>query len=177
MARSLNKVMFIGRMGDNAEIRFLPNGDKVATFSLATSATWKDKNNGERKESTQWHRLVAFRRLAEILEEYTHKGSKLYVEGRLEHRKYDTAEGTRWAAEIIVSDVNLLDGRERSSSAASTLQDPASARERLAKMTRANISELGSGSEVGPSGERDPDLIKDYEQMPPLECFDDDIPF
>lgn len=111
MARNLNKVMFIGHLGDAPEIRYLPNGDPVATVNLATSHSWKDKSTGEIKEDTQWHRLVAFRRLAEIMKDYSVKGSKLYVEGRLRHRPYEVDGGKRWITEVVLNDVQLLDRR------------------------------------------------------------------
>ena len=92
---SINKVILIGRLGRDPEIRYTPNGDAVANFSIATSENWKDKNTGEKKEKTEWHRLVAFRRLAEIIGEYLTKGSQIYIEGKLQTREWDDKEGNK----------------------------------------------------------------------------------
>ena len=80
---SLNKVMLIGRLGKDPETRYMPNGDAVCNFSIATGESWKDKNTGEKKESTEWHNIVAFGKLAEIAKTYLHKGSLVFVEGRI----------------------------------------------------------------------------------------------
>ena len=92
---SINKVILIGRLGRDPEIRYTPNGDAVANFSIATSENWKDKNTGEKKEKTEWHRLVAFRRRAEIIGEYLTKGSLIYIEGKLQTREWDDKEGVK----------------------------------------------------------------------------------
>ncbi|HBA64863.1 MAG TPA: single-stranded DNA-binding protein, partial [Methylococcaceae bacterium] len=89
----LNKVTLIGRLGADPEVRYMPNGEAVTNINLATSMQWKDKQTGERKESTEWHRVVFFRRLAEIAGEYLKKGSQVYVEGRLQTRKWQGQDG------------------------------------------------------------------------------------
>ncbi|MDD1633185.1 MAG: single-stranded DNA-binding protein, partial [Methylococcaceae bacterium] len=89
----LNKVMLIGRLGADPEVRFLPSGGSVATIRLATSRRWKDKQTGERKEETEWHRVVFFSRLAEIAGEYLKKGSQVYVEGRIRTQKWQGQDG------------------------------------------------------------------------------------
>lgn len=111
MARGINKVILIGNLGTDPEVRYLPNGDAVANFSLATSESWKDKQTGETQERTEWHRIVLFRRLAEIAGEYLKKGSKVYVEGRLRTRKWqDQATGQdRYMTEINGDDLQMLD--------------------------------------------------------------------
>jgi len=114
---SINKVILIGRLGRDPEIRYTPNGDAVANFSIATSENWKDKNTGEKKEKTEWHRLVAFRRLAEIIGEYLTKGSQIYIEGKLQTREWDDKEGVkRYTTEIVVNQMQMLGGKNDSGS-------------------------------------------------------------
>ncbi|MFT7138767.1 MAG: single-strand DNA-binding protein, partial [Sulfitobacter sp.] len=89
MARGINKVILVGNLGNDPETRYLPDGNAVTNISIATSESWKDKNTGQQNERTEWHRVVFFRRLAEIAGEYLKKGSKVYVEGQLRTRQYD----------------------------------------------------------------------------------------
>lgn len=104
----VNKVILIGNLGAAPEIRFTQAGDPVATFSLATGEVWKDKE-GKKQEQTEWHRIVAFRRMAEICSELLEKGTKIYLEGRLQTRKWDDKDGnTHWTTEIIVRDLKKL---------------------------------------------------------------------
>lgn len=108
---SLNRVLIIGHLGRDPETRFLPNGDAVCNVSIATTETWKDKS-GERQEKTEWHRVTFYRRLAEIAGEYLKKGSQVYVEGRIETRKYQGKDGTeKYSTEIIASEMKMLGGR------------------------------------------------------------------
>ena len=93
MARGINKVILIGNLGNDPEVKYMPNGEAVANVSVATSDTWKDKNTGEQVERTEWHRVVFFRRLAEIVGEYLKKGSKVYIEGKLQTRKWQDQSG------------------------------------------------------------------------------------
>ena len=104
MAGSLNKVLLIGRLGNNTEIREFPNGGKVCNFSLATSETWKDNNTGERQERTSWHNIAIFNeRIAEIAEQYLKKGSQIYIEGQLETRKWQDQNGIdKYTTEIVL---------------------------------------------------------------------------
>ena len=111
MARGLNKVLLIGHLGADPEVRFTPNGTPVADARLATSQIWKDKG-GQPQERTQWHRLVFWRRLAEIAGQYLHKGSNVFVEGQLTTRSWEDQTGQkRFVTEIVVGDLQLLDGR------------------------------------------------------------------
>ena len=108
----VNKAIIIGRLGNDPEMRYMPNGEPVANLSIATSETWNDKNTGEKREKTEWHRVVAYRRTAEIIGQYTRKGSKLYVEGKLQTRKWTDNNGVdRYTTEIIADSVQLLDSR------------------------------------------------------------------
>ena len=107
----VNKVILIGNLGADPEVRETNSGQEVATLRLATSETWKDKQ-GERQERTEWHRVVLFKRLAEIAGEYLHKGSKVYLEGRLQTRKWQDKDGQeRYTTEIIANDLQMLDAR------------------------------------------------------------------
>jgi single-strand DNA-binding protein len=115
MARSLNKVTLIGNVGVNPEIRYTQNGSVIATLSLATSSVWKDKNTGQQQEKTEWHRITIFNKLAEIVQNLVKKGSKLYVEGKLQTRKWQDQKGEdRYTTEIVVDyggQLLLLDSR------------------------------------------------------------------
>ncbi len=112
MARGINKVILVGNAGTDPEVRYLPSGGPVANISIATSESWKDKQSGERVEKTEWHRVVLFNRLAEIVGEYVKKGSKLYIEGRLRTRKWvDQNNVERYTTEIVASEMQMLDSR------------------------------------------------------------------
>ena len=107
----VNKVILIGNLGSDPEVKYTPTGVAVANVSLATNETWNDKS-GERQERTEWHRLVIWRKLAEIVGQYLKKGSKIYVEGRLETRSWDDQGGQkRYTTEVVVNDLQMLDGR------------------------------------------------------------------
>ncbi len=107
---SLNKVMIIGFLGNDPEVRYMPSGDAVANFGVATTNRWKDKQSGEQKEHTEWHRCVAFGKDADTVNEYLKKGSQVYVEGELRTNKYDDKEGiTRYSTEIRVRRFSFLD--------------------------------------------------------------------
>lgn len=117
MAGSVNKVILIGNCGKDPEIRSMQNGTKVANLSLATSESWKDKSSGERKERTEWHRIVVFGPLADIVEKYVHKGSKLYVSGSLQTRKWQDKDGVeKYSTEVVLQgfggELTLLDGKQ-----------------------------------------------------------------
>jgi single-strand DNA-binding protein len=108
----INKVILVGRLGRDPEIRYTPDGTAVANFSIATSDEWKDKNTGEKRERTEWHRIVAWRRLGEICGEYLSKGRQVYVEGKLQTRSWEQDGVTRYTTEIVATDVQFLGGRD-----------------------------------------------------------------
>jgi single-strand DNA-binding protein len=109
---SVNKVILMGNLGRDPEVRFMPNGDAVCNFSIATTDSWKDKA-GERQEKTEWHNIVMYRRLAEIAGEYLKKGRPVYLEGRLQTRKWQTKEGQdRYTTEVIADSMQMLGGRD-----------------------------------------------------------------
>lgn len=113
--RGINKVILIGHLGQDPEVRYLPNGNAVANITLATSETWRDKQSGEQKERTEWHRVVFFGKLAEIVGEYLRKGSQVYVEGRLQTRKWQDQSGQdKYTTEVVVDmggTMQMLGGR------------------------------------------------------------------
>lgn len=112
MARGINKVILIGNLGQDPEVRFTPSGTAVANLSLATSDSWMDRQTGQRQERTEWHRVVMFNKLAEIAQQYLKKGSKLYVEGRLQTRKWQDQNGQdKYSTEIVANNMEMLDSR------------------------------------------------------------------
>lgn len=111
-SRGINKVILIGNLGADPEVRYTQNSTAIANLSVATSETWKDKQSGEQREQTEWHRVVCYRRLAEIAGEYLRKGSKVYIEGRLQTRKWQGQDGKdNYTTEIVCNDMQMLDGR------------------------------------------------------------------
>ena len=152
MARGVNKVILIGNLGKDPEVRYSPNGGAIANVTIATSESWKDKNTGEQQEKTEWHRVVFFNRLAEIVGEYLKKGSKIYVEGRLQTRKWQDQQGQdRYTTEIVAGEMQMLDSRGGGS--ANFNQDSAS-----------------GGNQYNQTAPQAP-------SMAPAGDFDDDIPF
>lgn len=148
MARGVNKVILIGNMGRDPEIRYTPNGTAVASVSIATSEAWKDKQSGQLQERTEWHRVIFFSRLAEIVGEYLKKGSKIYIEGRLQTRKWQDKGGQdRYTTEIVAESMQMLDGKG-----------------------------MGGKSEPDNSlDERNPPMEASHPE--PMDSFNDDIPF
>ena len=119
MARSgINKVIIVGNLGQDPEIKYTAGGAAVTTLSIATSDSWKDKDSGMEQERTEWHRVVLWRRLAEIAGEYLKKGSKVYIEGQLQTRKWEQEGQTRYTTEIIARDIQFLDSRGSSNNPA-----------------------------------------------------------
>ena len=113
MARGVNKVILIGNLGSDPEIRHTSSGISVANVNLATSESWTDKTTGDRQERTEWHRLVLWRQLAEIAEKYLKKGSRVYVEGKIQTRSWDAEDGQkRYSTEVVVDDLQMLDSRD-----------------------------------------------------------------
>jgi len=120
MARGVNKVILIGHLGKDPEVKYMPNGEAVANISVATSESWKDKRSGDRVERTEWHRVVFFRQLAQIVGEHLKKGSKVYIEGKLQTRTWQGQDGQdRFTTEIIADEMQMLDAK-----ASEPVQDP-----------------------------------------------------
>ncbi len=159
MARGINKVILIGNLGADPEVRYMPNGSAVTTINMATSETWKDKQTGEQHDRTEWHRVVLFQRLAEIAGEYLKKGSKIYIEGRLQTRKWQdkTTGQDRYTTEIVANDLQMLDGRSGAALAS-------------------DISSLSPPSHSFQPSAQQP--ARETSNVPEMaEAFDDDIPF
>ncbi|MDY6980056.1 MAG: single-stranded DNA-binding protein [Pseudomonadota bacterium] len=153
MARGINKVILVGNLGRDPEVRYSPNGAAIANLSVATSESWKDKNTGEQVEKTEWHRVVMFRRLAEIAGEYLKKGSKVYIEGKLQTRKWQGQDGQdRYTTEIVANEMQMLDSRGGGSASFD------------------NNYGGGSSSQGSSGGGGQPEPV-------PMGDFDDDIPF
>lgn len=150
MARGVNKVILIGNLGRDPEMRYTPAGSAVANITLATSESWKDKTTGENQERTEWHRIVMFNRLGEIAGEYLKKGSKVYIEGRLQTRKWqDKNTGQdRYTTEIIADSMQMLDSKGG-----------------------------GNYSENAPAAEKSGMEQSSAPQTEAADSFDDDIPF
>lgn len=130
---SVNKVILVGRLGKDPETRYMPNGDAVTNITLATSENWKDKS-GEKQEKTEWHRVTFYRKLAEIAGEYLKKGSMLYVEGRLETRKWtDKAGVEKYTTEIIANEMQMLSSRNSGGNSFEVVDQPASSNSSSAK--------------------------------------------
>jgi len=110
--RGVNKVILVGNLGGDPEMRYFQSGDAVCNFTVATTDTWKDKETGEKKERTEWHRVVAFRRLAEICGEYLAKGKQVYIEGKLKTRSWEKDGITRYTTEIEAINMQMLGGRD-----------------------------------------------------------------
>ncbi|MEM7707384.1 MAG: single-stranded DNA-binding protein [Pseudomonadota bacterium] len=157
MARGINKVILVGNLGNDPDTRYTASGAAVSNLSVATSRSWRDKQSNEMREETEWHRVVLFGRLGEIAAEYLRKGSKVYLEGRLQTRKWQDKQGQdRWTTEIIADEMQMLDSRGGGGSAP---------------------FEGGGGR---PQQQRSPAPAGGQAQAPagpPPDDFDDDIPF
>lgn len=161
MARGVNKVILVGNLGADPETRYTANGAAVSNISLATSRQWKDKQSGENREQTEWHKVVFFRRLAEIVGEYCRKGSQIYVEGYLQTRKWQDQQGQdRYSTEIVANEMQLLGGRGGGGGTASFQGGG----------QQASGQASGQSSDQAGSGGQPPG-------PPPMDDFDDDIPF
>ena len=110
---SVNKVILVGNLGKDPDVRYMPSGEAITNITLATTDTWKDKNSGERRETTEWHRVVFFRKLAEIAGQYLKKGSQVYIEGSLKTRKWQDKDGQdRYTTEIVADEMKMLGSRQ-----------------------------------------------------------------
>jgi single-strand DNA-binding protein len=114
----INLVVLVGRLGKDPEVKYMPSGDPVANFSLATSESWKDKTSGEKKERTEWHNITAFGKLAEICAQYLKKGSQVYIQGKLRTDKYEKNGQTHYSTKVIADKMQMLDSRPKDETAA-----------------------------------------------------------
>ena len=121
---SVNKAILVGNLGKDPEIRYMPNGDAVCSFSIATSEQWTDKNSGEKREQTEWHNIVTFRKLAEICGKYLAKGSSVYIEGKIKTEKWQDKEGNdRYTTKIIADEMRMLGGKRDGEQSAPSERD------------------------------------------------------
>ena len=158
---SINKVILVGNLGQDPEVKYMPSGGAVTNISIATTDSWKDKATGEKKENTEWHRVVFFNRLAEIVGEYLRKGSQVYIEGNLRTRKWQDQNGVdKYTTEIVAREMQMLGGRTGGSS----------------DFNQAPQKEAGSQG----GGQKAPQKAPSQQNTPPpqnFDNFDDDIPF
>lgn len=196
MARGINKVILIGNIGQDPEVKYMPSGGAVTNVSVATSETWKDKNTGQPQERTEWHRVVFFNRLGEIAGEYLRKGSKVYIEGSLRTRKWQAQDGSdRYTTEIVASEMQMLDGRG-DNAGAGTGMGAAAAMGAFDQTPQYNNGPQGGGFNQGGYNQpaqggyaQQPAANRNFNQAlqqapqnnaPPsggFDSFDDDIPF
>ncbi len=170
MARGLNKVMLIGNLGADPEVRYSAGGSAIANIRLATAESWRDKETGDQQERTEWHRVVFFGRLAEIAGEYLKKGSQVYVEGSIRTRKWTDKEGAeKFTTEIVANEMQMLGGRGGAGGMGGGGEGGGSYSGGGGGGGAPRGGNRGGGSGGGASGARD--------QGPPPDDFDDDIPF
>ena len=160
MARGINKVILIGILGQDPETRYLPSGGAVTNVSLATTESWRDRESGEQRDRTEWHRVVFFRRLAEIAGEYLKKGSKVYIEGQLRTRQWEREGQKHFTTEIVANEMQMLDSRGEGGSSNYSSQG-------------GGESSYGGGNASGDSSASN---NSGFSEPPPAD-FDDDIPF
>ena len=175
MARGINKVILIGNLGADPDIRYMPSGEPVANLSLATSESWKDSQSGELREKTEWHRVVAFRKLAEIIGQYCKKGSKLYIEGRLQTRKWQDQNGQdRYTTEIIADTMQMMDSKPSPAPPPLGEDAPPPPDKKDTGTGSSNYAAASAGSSAR-KRKAPPPPKGDYD--PPTGFDDDDIPF
>ncbi len=168
MARGINKVILVGNLGQDPEVRYLPSGGAVTNISIATTESWKDKQTGQQQDRTEWHRVVFFNRLAEIAGEYLKKGSQVYVEGKLQTRKWQAQDGSdRYSTEIVANEMQMLGGRQGGGASMGDEYDQSS---------------YGGGYQTAPPQQSRPAPKASPPQPvaaepPAMDSFDDDIPF
>ncbi|HGO6482471.1 TPA: single-stranded DNA-binding protein [Neisseria gonorrhoeae] len=173
---SLNKVILIGRLGRDPEVRYMPNGEAVCNFSVATSETWNDRN-GQRVERTEWHNITMYRKLAEIAGQYLKKGGLVYLEGRIQSRKYQGKDGIeRTAYDIVANEMKMLGGRNENSGGAPYDEgygQNQEAYQRPAQQSRQPAPDAPSHPREAPAAPR----RQPVPAAAPVEDIDDDIPF
>lgn len=169
---SVNKVILVGNLGQDPEVKYMPSGGAVANISIATTDNWKDKATGEKKEKTEWHRVVFFNRLAEIVGEYLRKGSQVYIEGNLRTRKWQDQSGQdRYSTEIVAREMTMLGGRAGAGDGGGYSSAPSQGQ-------GAPSQQQGGGNPNAPQNSA-PQNSSAPQQQPPgnFDDFEDDIPF
>lgn len=179
-SRGVNKVILVGNLGQDPEVRYMPNGGAVANITLATSESWRDKQTGEMKEQTEWHRVVLFGKLAEVAGEYLRKGSQVYIEGQLRTRKWQDQSGQeRYTTEVVVNvggTMQMLGGRQQGSPAGQSAsgggQQSNWGQPQQPQQSGGNQFSGGGSAQARPQQNSAPAPSNE----PPMD-FDDDIPF
>ncbi|MBC7512961.1 MAG: single-stranded DNA-binding protein [Herminiimonas sp.] len=171
---SVNKVIIVGNLGRDPETRYMPNGDAVTNIAVATTESWKDKTSGEKKELTEWHRITFYRKLAEIAGQYLKKGSQIYIEGRLQTRKWTDKENVeRYTTEIIADSMQMLGSRQGMGGGAPMDDDYAGGAPAARQSSGGGQGgNAGGGAGAGGGGARQP-----AKSAPNFNDMDDDIPF
>ncbi|WP_293266600.1 single-stranded DNA-binding protein [Neptunomonas sp.] len=181
MARGVNKVILVGNMGGDPEVRYMPSGNAVTNVTLATSESWKDKQTGQNQERTEWHRVVFFNKLAEIAGEYLRKGSQVYIEGALRTRKWQDQSGAdRYTTEIVASEMQMLGGRGGSSNNDSGYsQDQEYSQAPAPQQSRPQSAPQQARPQQSAPPQQRPQQAPSQPQQPApnFDDFDDDIPF
>lgn len=174
MARGVNKVILIGNVGQDPEVKYMPSGGAVTNISVATSESWKDKNTGQMQERTEWHRVVMFNRLGEIAGEFLRKGSKVYIEGSLRTRKWQGQDGTdRYTTEIVADQMQMLDGRGEGASTGGQGGYNAP-QENYNQAPQNNYNQQSNFNNQRPQNQGG---YSNQTPPPSMDSFDDDIPF
>jgi len=181
-SRGVNKVILVGNLGQDPEVRYMPNGGAVANITLATSESWRDKQTGENKEITEWHRVVLFGKLAEVAGEYLRKGSQVYIEGQLRTRKWQDQGGQeRYTTEVVVNvggTMQMLGGRQQGGNAPAAGGGQGSnngwGQPQQPQPQQANNNQFSGGTQSRP--QQQPGAPASNNNEPPMD-FDDDIPF
>lgn len=175
MARGINKVILVGNLGRDPETRYMPSGGAVTNVSVATSKSWKDKDSGEQKDRTEWHRVVFFNRLAEVAGEYLKRGSKVYVEGELRTRDWEKDGQKHYTTEIVASEMQMLDSRGEMGGGGYSAGGGNGGGNSAGNP--GGNPDPNSGSSGAPSGGGSTSGPADDFGPPPTDDFDDDIPF
>ena len=174
---SVNKVILVGNLGADPEIRYAPSGSAICNMRLATTRNWKDKASGERREETEWHRVVLYDRLAEIAGEYLKKGRSIYVEGRLQTRKWTDKDGNdRYTTEVVGNEMQMLGGREGGGGGGGGGGDDY-ARESGGGRSAARGGGGGGAGQAGRGGAGTGGGDRGAKESPGFDDMDDDIPF
>jgi single-strand DNA-binding protein len=172
---SINKVILVGNLGQDPEVKYMPSGGAVTNISIATTDTWKDKATGEKKENTEWHRVVFFNRLAEIVGEYLRKGSQVYIEGNLRTRKWQDQNGVdKYTTEIVAREMQMLGGRAGGSSDFAPSQGQQSQQPQQ-QAQGGGGQQQGGGAPQQQAPQQSPQQQSAAPQN--FDNFDDDIPF
>jgi single-strand DNA-binding protein len=178
MARGINKVILVGNLGQDPEVRYMPSGGAVANISIATSESWKDKQTGQPVDKTEWHRIVFFNRLAEIAGEYLKKGSQVYVEGKLQTRKWQDQAGVdRYTTEVVANELQMLGGRQGQGDDSNMGGDPGYGAESSYGGGQSSGGGMNSGMSNTPPKAKAPQAKQAPAAPPSMDSFDDDIPF